>query len=78
MALDNLTDYETNYDFVRQVHDFADLFGMRFAVDLNEPPHPNHDQFAELDAHNYNSERIVASKMSIPEGRARNRRAKSE
>src|ERR1700721_3149318 len=20
--------------------------------DLNEPPHPNHDQFAELDAHN--------------------------
>ena len=23
------------------------------ADDLNEPPHPNHDQFAELDAHNY-------------------------
>src|ERR1700751_1749123 len=21
--------------------------------DLNEPPHPNHDQFAELDAHNW-------------------------
>ena len=21
--------------------------------DLNEPPHPNHDQFAELDAHNF-------------------------
>src|SRR5580704_18450109 len=23
--------------------------------DLNEPPHPNHDQFAELDAHNCGS-----------------------
>ena len=23
------------------------------SIDLNEPPHPNHDQFAELDAHNY-------------------------
>src|SRR5580704_4297864 len=22
-------------------------------VDLNEPPHSHHDQFAELDAHNY-------------------------
>jgi hypothetical protein len=25
-------------------------------VDLNEPPHSHHDQFAELDAHNYISE----------------------
>jgi hypothetical protein len=23
-------------------------------VDLNEPPHSHHDQFAELDAHNWN------------------------
>jgi hypothetical protein len=22
------------------------------SIELNEPPHPDHDQFAELDAHN--------------------------
>jgi hypothetical protein len=29
--------------------------------DLNEPPHPNHDQFAELDAHNCCSSPVAPS-----------------
>src|SRR5712671_6395105 len=27
--------------------------------DLNEPPHPNHDQFAELDAHNSDEAAVI-------------------
>ena len=36
--------------------------------DLNEPPHPNHDQFAELDAHNSKTAR--AERLRAPQARA--------
>jgi hypothetical protein len=33
--------------------------------DLNEPSHPNHDQFAELDAHNLKSFTTEASEAPV-------------
>src|SRR6266446_5712697 len=29
------------------------------SIELNEPPHPDHDQFAELDAHNLTLEALI-------------------
>jgi hypothetical protein len=34
--------------------------------DLNEPPHPNHDQFAELDAHNLFAIQMVVDQRGQP------------